>query len=160
MDNEKLGAKPPKPKDSNKKKLVTSLIVMVVGLIALVVGVVMLILNLVREPEMPDGEYLVSAKEWVMLDGANCAEAPADCAKTSVIWKFTEVGKGSLTTNGHKNDYDFIWALDDGRLLVETDWLYELENSYTYELDKRAGRLSLKDGEKAIVFVGDFEDSK
>ena len=139
--------KPKKPKGSkSSKKFGISLGVMIVGLVALVVGVVFLVLNILREPETPDGEYLVSATEWVM-DG-----------EPKVIWNFTEVGKGTLTTNGHTNDYDFIWALKDDRLQIETNWLYELENAYTYRLDKETKQLILTEGDRTITFTGKFKE--
>ena len=151
-----------------KKKQIISLIVFIIGLIMMVVGAVFLVIELTRGPEVQDGEYLVTAKEWVLDDGSNCVVtdgsidgeevAVANC-EPSVIWKFTEIGKGTLTTNGHTNDYDFIWALKDGKLAIETDWLYDLENEYEYKIDKGAGQLILTDGEKTITFVGDFKNS-
>lgn len=133
---------------NDKKKLIISLIVMAVGIVTLVVGLVFLVLKLTSKPAVADGEYLVSAKEWVLED------------EPSVVWDFTEVGKGTLTTDGHTNDYDFIWALEEGRLLIETDWLYKLENSYDYELDRGAGRLVLTSGEETVTLVGDFAASE
>ena len=40
----------------------------------------------------------------------------------SVIWNFTEIGKGTLTTNNHENDYDFIWAIDGDRHAPDRDF--------------------------------------
>lgn len=133
-----------------KKKKIISIAVFAVGMVTLVVGVVFLVLGLLRGAAMQDGEYLVSAGEWV-LDNPNCTEE--DCAG-KVIWKFTEVGKGTLTTNGHVDDYDFIWSLLDGKLLIETDWKYQLENEYSYEVDQGSGVLTLTDdGGAAYKFV-------
>lgn len=125
----------------NKKRV--SIIVLVIGLIALVAGVIFLIISLNKGPELGDGEYLVSAKHWVLKD------------EDSVVWDFTEIGKGKLTTNNHVNDYDFIWALEDGKLKIETDWLYDLENEYVYRIDKGAGTLTLTDteDEETATFV-------
>ena len=155
------------------KKLGLSIGVFVVGIIALIVGVVFLILDLLHVPDIEDGEYLISAEQWVLDDGANCANSTdvttegedgvdenngeSNCMP-SVIWKFTEIGKGTLTTNGHLNDYDFVWAIRDGKLQIETKWLYDLENEYEYELNQREKTLTLIDGEKEIVFVGEFTD--
>ena len=146
-----------KSKGKGDKKRVASIVVLVVGVVMLVVGVVMLVMNLMKTPDMPDGDYLVSAKEWVLNKG-DCPEGETqpECGETGVVWKFTEIGKGTLTTNAHTNDYDFIWALEDGRLMVETDWLYKLENAYDYKIDRGKGTLTLTDGENAFVFVGDF----
>ena len=160
-DETKLEAK--RAKDPAKRKKTVSLVAMIVGLIMLVAGVVFLVLSLNSKPGTPDGEYLVSAKEWV-LDKGECPEGEAqpECGEAGVVWKFTELGKGTLTTNAHTNDYEFAWALEDGRLLMETDWLYKLENVYDYKIDRGAGTLTLTsdsaDSEKKFVFVGDFAD--
>lgn len=117
------------------KVKVSSIIVSVVGFLMLIAGIVFLVINLNRGPLVSDGEFLVSGGKWV-LDG-----------EEGVVWTFSEIGKGTLTTNGHENDYDFIWAIKDGRILIETDWLYKLENEYEYTLDRNEKVLVLKDGE-------------
>lgn len=124
-----------------KKRKNISIAVLVIGLIALVVGIVFLVINLIAAARGADGEYLVSAGEWTLED------------ESGVVWKFTEIGKGTLTTNNHTNDYDFIWALEDGKMLIETDWLYDLKNEYEYSLDQNSGVLTLKDGDKTYKFV-------
>ena len=118
-----------------EKKKKISIAIFVIGLIALVAGAAFLVVKLVMTPAKQDGEYLVSAENWTLDD------------EDGVIWTFTEIGKGSLTTNNHTNDYDFIWAIEDGKLKIETNWLYALENEYEYSLDQRSGTLTLKDGE-------------
>ena len=75
------------------------------------------------------------------------------CENGGVIWNFTEIGKGTLTTNNHLNDYEFIWALEDGKLQVQTDWLYTLNNTYEYLLDQNSGTLTLTSGSETIKFV-------
>ena len=72
-----------------------------------------------------------------------------------VVWDFTEIGKGKLTTNNHINDYDFIWSLEDGKLKIETDWLYNLENEYEYALDQNAKTLTLTSGEDVYRFTAE-----
>ena len=126
------------------KKRIISIVVLAVGLITLVVGVIFLVFKLNASPAMADGEYLVSAGSWELDD-------------EGVIWRFTEIGKGTLTTNNHKNDYDFAWALEDGRMIVQTDWLYELDNEYDYTLDQESGVLVLSDGEHEYRFVAQTE---
>lgn len=123
---------------------------MIVGLITLVAGVVFLVISLNQAPAVQDGEYLVSVGEWTLDDGSNCT-AETSC-ESGVIWNFTEIGKGKLTTDNHKNDYDFIWSLKDGKLLIETDWLYTLNNEYNYEIDQGAGTLVLNAGEETYKF--------
>ena len=145
------------PEKKSKKNLI-SIIVFIVGMITLVVGVVFLIIKLVGGPALEDGEYLVSAKEWALKADSDCKseEVETKCMP-SVYWQFTEIGKGTLTTNNHLNDYDFIWSLEDGKLKIETDWLYTLENEYDYELNQRDGILILRTGNEELKFVAEFE---
>lgn len=126
----------------NKKKKIACIVTFVVGVVMLIVGAVFLGLKLVEQPEIADGEYLVSAESWALEN-----------AEEQVVWDFTEMGKGVLTTDGHVHDYDFVWKLEDGELLIETDWLYELENKYDYKLDQSNGVLTLTDGDAEYVFV-------
>ena len=140
---------------------------MIIGLITLVGGVVFLIIRLTAGPSVADGDFLVSVGEW-KLQGGECSQAKcgenekclgADgnpvvvCDGDSVVWKFTEIGKGTLTTNNHVNDYDFIWAIEDDKLKIETEWLYTLNNEYEYELDQAAQTLVLKNGSDEIKFA-------
>lgn len=118
-------------KDPSKKKKVISISVLVIGLITLVVGVVFLVLNIMQANKAADGDFLVTAGNWTLEN------------EPGVVWDFTEIGKGTLTTNNHTNDYDFKWAIKDDKLLIETDWLYDLENEYTYKLDQGGKILTL-----------------
>ena len=145
----------------DKKRI--SIITLIVGLVTLVAGVVFLIIRLTAASGVADGEYLVSIGKWG-LEGGNCVqakcgenakcvgpdgEATVICDGDGVIWNFTEIGKGTLTTNAHENDYDFIWSIEDGKLKIETKWLYDLENEYDYKLDQDKGELVLSaDGEE------------
>ena len=124
-----------------KKKKIIFISVFAVGLATLIAGAVFLILNLTRGADVADGEYLISVEKWVLSDSDR------------VEWKFTEIGKGTLTTNAHENDYDFLWSLEDGKMKVETDWLYDLENEYDYKLDQNAGELILSAGGEEHRFV-------
>ena len=90
---------------------------------------------------MHDGKYLVSIGEWV------------EQGEPNVIWKFTEIGKGTLTTNNHINDYDFTWTIEDGRLKIDTEWLYTLSNEFDYTLDQNENILTLTSGNEDTVFV-------
>lgn len=152
-----------------EKKKIISLVIFIIGLATLTVGLVFLILHLTKGSKMEDGEYLVSAKEWILEDNSNCEATQTDesegqsedVAETNclpkVFWDFTEIGKGTLTTNNHLNDYEFIWAIKDGKLKIETSWLYPLENEYDYELNQNDGILTLTADEKAFTFVANFE---
>jgi hypothetical protein len=127
----------------NKKKF--SLIVLIFGILLTVAGATLLILNFVIKPDTRDAEYLVSVGEWSEMD--------AD----GVIWNFTEIGKGTLTTNNHANDYDFIWAIDGDKIKIETSWLKTLNNEYTYKIDQGAKTLTLKVDDESIVFLPHVE---
>ena len=155
---------------------------MVIGLITLITGAVFLVLKLNAGPAEAGGEYLVSAGEWILDNDPSCASSSKDEGKenaegneeatdgaendsentkaktevaceSSVVWKFTEIGKGTLTTNGHKNDYNFEWALKDGKLSIRTEWLYEMDNEYDYTLNQEDGILTLTSGEKEYRFA-------
>ena len=131
-----------------KKKMTIGIVTLVVGLITLVAGVVFLVIKLNAKPATPDGEYLVSVNKWVLEDD-NCKEdeEPAKCNSENVEWQFTEIGKGTLTTNNHLNDYDFVWTIDEDNLTIKTSWLYELDDNYKYSLDQGGGVLVLTDGD-------------
>jgi len=131
-----------------KKKKIISIIVFIIGLATLITGVVFLVLDLTRKPAVSDGEYLISVGKWALT------------SDESVVWDFTEIGKGSLTTNAHVNDYDFIWAIEDGKLKIETKWLYDLQNEYTYSIDKSYNTLTLEDEEGPVTFTAIPEESE
>lgn len=164
------------------KKKICGIVTLVIGVLTLVGGVVFLVIKLNQSPAVDDGEYLVSVGKWTLDDGSNCVDvtetetqtievdggeesinleatdSETNCtSRGGVVWQFTEIGKGTLTTNNHVNDYDFKWALEDERLIIQTDWLYKLDNEYTYVLDQGAGTLVLSDGEKEYKFVAQTE---
>ena len=126
----------------DKKKRI-SIIIFIIGLAALIGGGVFFALDFFKKPDISDADFLVSAHTWFEQD------AP------SVIWTFNEIGKGSLTTNNHLNDYDFIWSIEDDTIKIETSWLYLLENEYTYTLDQESQTLTLtaKDSETTYTFT-------
>ncbi|MBR3323977.1 hypothetical protein IKG24_00335 [Candidatus Saccharibacteria bacterium] len=118
------------------KKL--ALVVLFIGVAALIAGAVVLILRNISQPKAADADFLVSAGEWQQED------------RPTVIWNFTEVGNGKLTTDGHLNDYDFIWSLENGKLKIETDWLYDLNDEFDYSLDQGGKILTVKNADKGI----------
>lgn len=138
-----------------KKKTTISIVIFIIGIITLVVGLVMLIVRFTSGPATEDGEYLVKIGEWALEGSSDCSkdeETEQDCDnEPKVIWTFTEIGKGTLTTNGHLNDYDFIWAIEGGKLKIETNWLYQLNDEYNYKLDQANSKLILND---EMVFAG------
>ena len=123
----------------NKKRI--SLIVLIIGLLTLIAGVVFLIVRLTAGPSVADGEYLVSVGEWT------------EQGEPSIVWNFTGIGKGTLTTNNHTNDYDFVWALEDGKIKINTEWLYTLNNEFDYVLDQGSNILTLTSGNETFTFV-------
>ena len=123
----------------NKKRI--SLIVLIIGLLTLIAGVVFLIVRLTAGPSVADGEYLVSVGEWT------------EQGEPSIVWNFTGIGKGTLTTNNHTNDYAFVWALEDGKLKINTEWLYTLNNEFDYVLDQGSNILTLTSGNETFTFV-------
>ena len=140
MSGDKVEEKKPEKskakKISGKKKM--PIAVFVVGVIAMIGGLSFLIYKLVAGPAAADADFLINAGEWVEED------------EPSVIWRFTEVGKGTHTTDGQQTDYDFIWALENGKIKVETAWLYKLEDTFGYSLDQGSKTLTFKDEDKGI----------
>ena len=123
----------------NKKRV--SLIVFIIGIIALLAGVIFLIVRLTAGPSTADGEYLITIGEWT------------EEGEPSVVWKFTEVGKGTLTTNDHINDYDFKWVIEDGKLKIRTEWLYDMDDEFEYSLDQSNNVLTLVREDEEVKFV-------
>ena len=128
-----------KPKKSAKK--IISIIIFIIGLVTLAAGAVIFLLDWLKKPAVEDAEYFVSIGEWVEEDSDN------------VIWKFTEIGKGTLTANGHLDDYDFIWSLEGNKLKIETAWLYDLNDEFTYTLNQKENTLKLESDGKTVTFV-------
>ena len=167
----------------NKKKrislivLIVGIAILAAGVIFLVLRLV------TENNKVPDGEYLVARRTWLLDESATArgdtqgdATAESDTQDDAghvtncegdnleetncldvdvalVVWSFDEIGKGKLTTNGGLNEYGFIWAIEDNKLKIETNWLYLLENEYEYSLDQNAGRLDLTDGDKSYHFI-------
>ena len=127
-------------KQKDKKKYI-GLAVLLCGVATMVAGLVFLLINIFAGPSLRDAEYLVKMGQWVRED------------EPSVIWQFTEIGKGTLTTNSHTNDYDFIWAISGDILEIETSWLYTLNNNYEYELDQSTNTLTLTSDDEIITFL-------
>ena len=140
-ENKKEEKKEKKKSNGNGKKT-ASLVVFFVGIAAVVAGLVFLLMNLFTDPGLRDAEYLVEIGSWTRDGGP------------SVVWKFTEIGKGKLTTNNFSNEYDFIWSIEDNKLKIETKWLYTLNDDYTYEIDRNNKTLTLKSDNKEFKFLG------
>lgn len=126
----------PASKSGRKRKPVAGFVVLIIGIVALATGLILMITQLSRGAELYDAEYLVEVGTWARAD------AP------EVIWEFTEIGKGQLTTNDGLNKYDFLWAIEGDTLKIETDWLYTLNDEYEYQLDR---------GDETLILDGDIE---
>ena len=146
MDNEKVEKNEVKHKKGDRRKI-TSIVIFVLGLATLVFGVVFLVLNLLKVPGTRDAEYLVEVGLWKRSD------------EPSVKWNFEEIGKGTLTTNSYLNEYDFIWAIEDETLKIETDWLYDIDDEYSYKIDQGSNTLTLTSEAETIVFVPAGEEA-
>ncbi len=118
--NDAPGGTVKKPIDVKK---IIGIIVFIIGIATLIGGVVFLVMNVLKEPEVRDADRLVEVGLWQREDDP------------SVIWNFTEIGKGTLTTNNHVNDYDFIWATEGNTLKIETKWLYDLNDEFNFSLE-------------------------
>lgn len=97
-------------------------IIFTIGIIFCIGAIIFLCFNIFSANQISIPERLLTVKTWVK-DGA-----------PSVIWTFTEPGKGTLTTNNHQNDYDFIWNVEGEKLKIETTWLYNLVDEYSIKL--------------------------
>lgn len=119
-----------------------------VGVVALMIGGIALGITLTTGPAKRDAEYLVEAGTFARED------------ETGVYWHFTEVGKGYLTTDNYENVYNFIWSIKDGKLLMETAWLYQLNDEFDYSIDQEAGTMTLvrEDSNTEIVYRAFDED--
>lgn len=109
--------------EEKPKKKVFPIVALTVGLALLVLGVTFLVVKIVSQSSKDTAERLVEIGTFVKE------------GEEKVVWQFTEIGKGTLTTDGHENDYNFIWALEGDTLKVETEWLYDLEDEFKYKFD-------------------------
>lgn len=140
IDKASLGTKET-TKDHKKGKKIAYIATFVIGMTMLVVGAVFLVVNVLGGNAVADGEYLVEKQDWTLSD---CGED--DCDK--VVWNFKEIGKGTLTTDGGEHEYDFEWAIEDGKLLIRTNWLYDMNNEYEYSLDQNSNTLTLSEADE------------
>ncbi len=128
-----------KTKSPKKAKLIAGITTAVLGAGALAASLTFFIIDMNSKPGMRDAEFLVEKGTWVMQ-----SDTP------EVIWNFTEIGKGTLTTNNHIDDHEFKWSIENGKLKIETEWLYTLYDELAYTLDQKAQTLEVQreDGTK------------
>lgn len=140
--------------EQKSKKSIFGFISLGIGVAALAASATFFIIKNNEKPAVRDAEYLVSVGKWIMQSESNtepvdCISSieeentePTDCISAesttgSVIWNFTEIGKGTLTTNNHIDDHDFKWAIEGDKLKIETDWLNTLYDELTYKIDQK-----------------------
>ena len=164
-----------KTKSPKKAKLITGITTAVLGAGALAASLAFFIIDTNSKPGIRDAEFLVEKGTWVMQPDTQ-KSAPTDCVSSEndesinpepfdcltpaskeekVIWSFTEIGKGTLTTNNHIDDHEFKWSIENGKLKIETEWLYTLYDELTYTLDQKAQTLEVQreDGTKQTFKV-------
>lgn len=122
-----------------KKRL--AIIVFIIGILALLGGSGYMVYDLLKPTVVRDADFLVQISTWQEQD------------EPKVIWTFSEIGKGNLTTNQHLNDYDFEWNIDGDKLAIKTAWLYDLIDEYTFSLDQDTKTLTLTKDEETFTFV-------
>lgn len=147
FDGEEQTSHKMRRKSHTKKWIIAAFLV---GLTALIVAIVFLVIRLTSQPKLEDAEFLISTGEWVREDAPN------------VIWDFTGVGDGMLTTDGHLNNYPFIWSMEEGKIKIETTWLYDLSDEFTYTLDQNNKILIIKklDDDTEIKFKAQDRPAK
>lgn len=155
-------------KHKKSKKTIISIGVFSLGIATLAGGAGFFIYDMLKKPDIRDAEFITSKGEWTMLyldtslitncsnsvekieneAETNCTDStPVEPEPSSVIWNFTEIGKGSLTTNNHIDDHDFRWELSGNKIKIETDWLYTLYGEYDYKLDQEKSLLTITDSD-------------
>lgn len=72
-----------------------------------------------------DVEFLSDIDAWEKLDSP------------TVIWSLRADGTGELTTN-KENYYDLKWYLSNGKLEIDTAWLYGLSDAFEISLDRES----------------------
>lgn len=142
----------PEKKLSKDKKISPIVIVaIIIGVLAIAGVCLYFFLFKKTEPEvvLTDLQYIVKTGSWEKQDSP------------TVIWTFREDGTGELTTN-KSNYYGTTWELTEGEegqtLIITTDWLYELKDSFTFTLDREANSFTVKnladDTESIFVPLG------
>ena len=135
------------PKKPLTKKRKISIAALVVGIVVLLGGIGFLAYRIFSDTSASDAEYLVKIGTWQREDAPD------------VIWQFTDIGHGTLTTNDHVNDYDFAWALEDDQIKIDTDWLITKNDEYTYHIDQSQNQLTIEGADETLTFVPATKDN-
>ncbi|MBR3232952.1 hypothetical protein IKF74_01570 [Candidatus Saccharibacteria bacterium] len=129
-----------KPKKHLSKKAKLALIISGAVLVAAAI-VVVLILFVFKKTEpviVKTDRDILTAHAWEK-DGA-----------PTVIWTFRDDGSGEITTN-KSNYYNMNWSLEQGEgesatqtLKITTNWLYDIEDTFTFSLDRDEDTFTVK----------------
>lgn len=148
------GTKPKKhlPKKAKLAIIISTIVLAIAGIVAALV----LFVFKHEEPEvvLSDRDILVS-HAWEKED------AP------TVIWTFRTDGTGEITTN-KSNYYNMTWELSQGEetntLSITTEWLYKLEDTFTFSLDRENNSFAIKnladETESTFVPLGTAEKAE
>ncbi|MBR3319727.1 hypothetical protein IKG20_00230 [Candidatus Saccharibacteria bacterium] len=143
--DEVAGTKPKKHL-SKKAKLAIIISAIVLGVIAIALVLILIVFKK-TEPEVVLTDLdILTAHAWEK-EGAE-----------TVIWTLNRDGTGEITTN-KSNYYDMKWTIEQGEetqtLKVDTAWLYELNDSFSFSLDREADSFTVKNlaDETESVFV-------
>ena len=99
-------------------------------------------LNRDTTPPLSDADFLVDIGTWEKQ------------GSPKVKWIFKKDGEGTLTTN-ESNFYDFTWELSGEELKISTDWLYTLEDDFSFSLNREEKTFTVvaKSDNKESVFI-------
>ncbi|MBR3319669.1 hypothetical protein IKG06_04210 [Candidatus Saccharibacteria bacterium] len=142
-----------KPKKKLNKKV--RIAVIVSSIVVVLLGIAALLYFVVFKKEEP--EIVLTDRDILVSNSWEKQGAP------TVIWTFHQDGTGEVTTN-KTNYYDTRWFLSDeepAKLEITTKWLYELNDSFTFALDREARSFTVKnladDTESVFVPLGTAE---
>lgn len=140
----------PEKKLFKDKKTKLTLIIIAAVVSALIIAGVCVYFFVLKKPEpevvLTDAQYVIKTGSWEKQDSP------------TVIWTFRADGTGEVTTN-KSNYYNTTWELTEDEsaqtLSITTDWLYELNDSFEFALDRETNSFTVKNksDETESVFV-------
>ena len=132
---DKIAGTKPKKRLSKKARLAIIISSVVVALATIAAVLIFVVFKKEEPVAVLTDRDLLTAHAWEKQD------AP------TVIWTFHADGTGEITTN-KTNYYDIIWSLsqeeDTHKLEIQTDWLYKLNDSFTFSLDRETDTFTVK----------------
>lgn len=146
-----------KPKKHLSKK---AKLVLIISAAALAVAAIVVVLVLfVFKQETP--EIVKTDRDLLIVHAWEKDGAP------TVIWTFHADGSGEITTN-KSNYYDMKWSLEQeegesgtGTLKIVTSWLYDLDDSFSFSLNRDEDTFTVKnladDTESVFLPLGTAE---